>query len=284
MSRSPASSTSRCAPSAFETSAWTARPPMSLATASASSAPALYPTTTDAPALPSSTAIARPMPRDPPVTRAVRPSREQKSGSGDGLLGLLEPGEVVDRDRRHGPVDPLHEPAEHVARPDLDEDLDALLDEAARRLREPHRGGQLLDEERREALRGLEFRRHGRHERRDRVAESHPLDRGPEPIRRASDEWAVERPGDLQLDRAPRAELLGLGADLADGVLLSRDDDLPWAVVVGGPHAFDVMADLLDELVVETEDRRHRAVADPGRLGHREPTLTHECDRLERRQ
>src|SRR6266567_2556087 len=108
--------------------------------------------TTVAPALPSSTAIARPIPREPPVMRAVRPSREQNSGSGECLLSLVQPGDVVHRDRLGRAVDPLHEAGEHRARPNLDEDLDALLDETARCLRETNRRRQLLDEQRGEAL------------------------------------------------------------------------------------------------------------------------------------
>src|SRR5437899_1099947 len=151
MSRSPASSTSERASSGSETSACTARPPASLATASASSPPERYPTTTEAPALASSSAIARPIPREPPVTSAVRPSNEQKSGSGQGLLGFLEAREVVYRDRLRSAVDPLDEAGQDVARAHLDPDAHSLLDEASRRLREAHRRRQLLEQERGEA-------------------------------------------------------------------------------------------------------------------------------------
>src|SRR4029079_3957881 len=97
----------------------------------ATALPALSPTTPEPRALPSSPAMARPMPRDPPVTRAVRPSSEQNSGSGDGLLCLLQAGDVVHGDRLHGAIDPLDEPGQDVARPDLDEHLHALLDQPA---------------------------------------------------------------------------------------------------------------------------------------------------------
>src|SRR5205814_4407736 len=56
--------------------------------------------------------------------------------------------------------------------------------------------------------------------------------------------------------------------------------DLPGAVVVRRPHAEDPAAQSLDHLVVETEDRRHRAGMLPRRLGHREPALADEPDRL----
>lgn len=75
---SPASSTRRLASSGFETSAWNARPPVSVATASASSCAEPYPMTTEAPAPASSSAIDRPIPLDAPVTSASFPSSEQK--------------------------------------------------------------------------------------------------------------------------------------------------------------------------------------------------------------
>ena len=103
---------------------------------------------------------------------------------------------------------------------------------------------------------------------------------GRKPIGCAGDERAVERARDLQLDRAPRAELLGLRTDLVHGVLLAGDDDLARAVVVRRPDALDVLAEPLDDRVIETEDRGHRAVADARRLGHRKPALAHERDRL----
>src|SRR5262249_28264291 len=52
------------------------------------------------------------------------------------------------------------------------------------------------------------------------------------------------------------------------------------AVVVRRPHADDLAAELLDLLVGETEDRRHRAGSLPCGLRHREPALTDEADRL----
>src|SRR3954465_6283962 len=75
-------------------------------------------------------------------------------------------------------------------------------------------------------------------------------------------------------DRAPRA----------------RDDDLPWTVVVRRPHVLDLVADRLDRLVGEAEDRRHRARPLPRGSGHREATLAHQrnrlsgCQRLRRRE
>src|SRR5687768_9814393 len=105
-SRSPASSTKRFASSTLETSAWTARPPSSDAIAAASSAPDRYPTTTVAPACASSRATAAPIPREPPVTRAVFPSRDANSGTqcfGD----FVERLQVVHREGLDRSVDPL---------------------------------------------------------------------------------------------------------------------------------------------------------------------------------
>src|SRR6185312_7371980 len=46
------------------------------------------------------------------------------------------------------------------------------------------------------------------------------------------------------------------------------------------PDAEDLAAERLDVVVLEPEDRRHRARALPGRLGHRETALADEADRL----
>src|SRR4029453_7790854 len=85
---------------------------------------------------------------------------------------------------------------------------------------------------------------------------------------------------DLQLHGPPRAFLLCLRSALVDSVVLARDDDLTRTVVVRGPHAEDLPAEPLDDLVVQTEDRRPRAGTLPGGLGHREPALANERDGL----
>src|SRR4051812_45495328 len=118
--------------------------------------------TTVAPAPASSRAIDAPMPREPPVTRAVLPSSEQKLET-EGLLELLEPGEVVHGDRLDARLDPLYETGQDLARPDLDERLHALVDELLRRLRELHGRRQLVAEERAELLRVLDPCGDGRH-------------------------------------------------------------------------------------------------------------------------
>src|SRR5687768_65502 len=101
------------------------------------------------------------MPREAPVTSARLPSREAKltgttrlvpapsagRSSGEGVLELVERGEVVHRDRLDTAVDALDEPGEHVARTDLDEGLRALADELTRRLRELHGGRELIDQQ-----------------------------------------------------------------------------------------------------------------------------------------
>src|SRR5207244_10804726 len=61
-----------------------------------------------------------------------------------------------------------------------------------------------------------------------------------------------------------------------------RDHDLAGAVVVRRPDPEDAAAELLDDLVLEAEDRRHRAGVLPRRLGHRETALADERDRLGR--
>ena len=76
------------------------------------------------------------------------------------------------------------------------------------------------------------------------------------------------------------ASLLGLGAALLYGVALARDDDLAGTVVVRRPHAEDLATERLDLLVLEAEDRRHRARSLPGCFRHREPPLADESDRL----
>ena len=123
-------------------------------------------------------------------------------------------------------------------------------------------------------------RGHRRHERRRRLDEPHLLERRPEAVRRSGDERAVERTRHAQLHGAAGAGLFGSGASLVDRGVLARDDDLPGAVVVRRPHVEDAAADALHDLVVEAEDRRHRARVLAGRLRHREPTLAHERDGL----
>ena len=70
--------------------------------------------------------------------------------------------------------------------------------------------------------------------------EADRLDRRPEPFGRPLDERAVERAGDLELDRSSCAERLCLGAELLDGCVLAGDDDLTGAVVVRRPDALDL--------------------------------------------
>ena len=107
---------------------------------------------------------------------------------------------------------------------------------------------------------------------------------GLEPVGRPGDERAVERPRDLQLDCSSSAEVFGLGAQLLDCVVLTRDHDLTRAVVVRGPDADDLAAERLDRLVLEAQDRGHRAGVAAGGLRHRETALAHEADRLTRAQ
>jgi hypothetical protein len=91
----------------------------------------------------------------------------------------------------------------------------------------------------------------------------------------------VEGTRDLELDRPLRSGLLGLRAAFVDGGILAGDDDLARAVVVGRPDADDLAAERLDDLVLEAEDRRHRAWMLARGLGHREPALPDERDRLD---
>ena len=182
-----------------------------------------------------------------PVTSARLPvERGETASGGERSSRLLEAREVVDGDGADAAVDPLDEPGEDVARPDLDERRDAVVDELARGLREAHGRRQLVDEQRAEALCGLDLGRHGGHERRDRVGEADAVDRRLEPVGRARDERAVECAGDLEANRSSGAEALGLGAALLDCVVLSGDDDLPGAVVVRRPDSDDLPAEGLD--------------------------------------
>ena len=75
--------------------------------------------------------------------------------------------------------------------------------------------------------------------------------------RATSGQWNAPETFSLTVRRAP--SLLGAGAALLDGRVLARDDDLARAVVVRGPDAEDPAAEPLDDLVVEPEDRGHRA-------------------------
>src|SRR5581483_7459603 len=67
---------------------------------------------------------------------------------------------------------------------------------------------------------------------------------------------------------------------LVDGGRLARDDELTRTVVVCRPDVRDLAAERLDDLVGEPEDGSHRAGALTRSLGHREPALAHEPDRL----
>ena len=151
-----------------------------------------------------------------------------------------------------------------------------------RGLGELDRRGELLDEQRAEPRGRLDLRGHRRHERRDRVVEAHQVDGGLEALAGVPDERAVERAGDLQLDGSSCAEALGLGAALLNCIVLTGDDDLAGAVVVRRPHAQDLPAQRLDGLVLEPENRGHRARALTGGLGHRQAALADEGDRLGR--
>ena len=109
-----------------------------------------------------------------------------------------------------------------------------------------------------------------------------PLDRGTKPVRGPRDERRMERSRHTQAHGAARPLLLGLGAALADGVVLAGNDDLARAVVVCGPHVCDRAAQTLDNLVREPEDGRHRARPLLHRFRHRDPALPYEPDRVGR--
>ena len=94
----------------------------------------------------------------------------------------------------------------------------------------------------------------------------------------------MERAGDAEPDRAARALALGLDARLVDRRRLAGDHELAGAVVVRRPHVRDLLAQRLDRLVGEPEDRRHRAGMRVRGLGHREPALADERDRVARRR
>ncbi len=69
-------------------------------------------------------------------------------------------------------------------------------------------------------------------------------------------------------------------AELVHGSLCPGHDDLARAVVVRGPDSVDLRTELLDDGVVETEDRGHGAVAHAGRLVHRQAAFANQGDRL----
>ena len=164
--------------------------------------------------------------------------------------------------------------------PNLDEGPRTLLHELGRSLREADGRGQLVDEQRRDARRGLEPRGDGRHERGHRLAEADLVDRGSQPLCCAGDERRMERAGDAKLDRPARAFFLGSRTALVHRLALTGDDELARAVVVRRPHAADPAAQALHDVVVEPQDRRHRARVLARRLGHREAPLANERDRL----
>src|SRR6266540_3710073 len=84
--------------------------------------------------------------------------------------------------------------------------------------------------------------------------------------------------------RSAGALPLGRVAAFVDRRLLAGDDDLARAVVVRRPDTVNLLAQRLDDLVGETEDRGHRPRALARRGGHRESPLTHERDRRARRE
>ena len=147
MSTSPTSSTSRSASSALQTSACTARPPDLPSRPSSPVAAERLPTTTARRPRPgqldrrsrgrSRASLPSPAPSSPPRTETRRATPRASRAGG-----------VLDRDRLDALVDPLHEPGEDVARPDLDERADAARGRLGRRLRELHRSGGWSTEER----------------------------------------------------------------------------------------------------------------------------------------
>ncbi len=147
-------------------------------------------------------------------------------------------------------------------------------------MREAHRSRELLDQQWGHPLRRLDARSHGGHERRVRFDEFRLVECGSEPIRRPGHQRAVERARYAQLHGTACAGLFGGRTGLVDRGILSGDDDLPRAVVVRGPHVEDAPADAFDDLVVEAEDRGHRARILASGLCHREPALTYEHNGL----
>ncbi len=122
-------------------------------------------------------------------------------------------------------------------------------------------------------MRRLDAGGHRRHERHDRLLEAHLLDRGPQPVGSARDEWRVEGTRDLELDCPAGALALRLLDALVDGGILAGHHDLAGAVVVGRPDAEDLAAEPLHHVVREAEDRRHRAGIARRGLGHRQAAL-----------
>ena len=107
-----------------------------------------------------------------------------------------------------------------------------------------------------------------------------PVDRRLQPLCRVRYERAVEGAGDPKLDRSPGPFVLRLVAALVDSGVLAGDHDLAWAVVVRRPHTDDLAAEPLDDRIIQAEDRRHRTRTLARGLGHCEPSLTDESDRL----
>src|SRR6185503_17906469 len=112
--------------------------------------------TTLAPARPSATAMARPMPRDPPVTTAIRPSRSAMAHSLDAsrrcgrrrrprqLTDRLGIRRAVHHDRR---CDALDQPGQHAPDADLDRPADTHCAQALDRLLPAHRRGHLAHQQ-----------------------------------------------------------------------------------------------------------------------------------------
>src|SRR4029077_5708815 len=183
MSSSPTASTNAFACSGSETSASTARAPDSLATSSASSFPERYTSGQSAPARASSRAIARPIPREPPVTRAAFPSSDANaSARGERLLELVDLLGSRDGHGFHVAVDSLDKAGENVARADLDERVHALHHQRLRRLGEANRRRQLLDQKRPHPLGRFDTSGHRGHERRRRLGELDAIERRAQPV------------------------------------------------------------------------------------------------------
>src|SRR5205823_3961182 len=77
-----------------------------------------------------------------------------------------------------------------------------------------------------------------------------------------------------------RTGVTRLRAALVHRVILTRHDDLAGTVVVRGPDPEDPAAERLHLLVLETEDRGHRARVRKRRLRHGEAARAHEDERL----
>src|SRR5512132_2613290 len=92
------------------------------------------------------TAMARPIPREPPVTRALFPVKSNMLAPLQYRERLVERGRIFDVQHLDALVDALHQPRKHPSWAYFDHPRHAEADELLHALDPADRGGHLLEE------------------------------------------------------------------------------------------------------------------------------------------